>query len=55
MIKMEINIKEHIKERNLKVKNMNLCIAWIIANPDISCCVFGASKPTQLEDNIKAY
>ena len=31
-----------------------LCIAWIISNPDISCCVLGASKPSQLEDNFKA-
>jgi len=43
-----------IAEKRIKCTLAQLCIAWIIANPDISCCLMGASKPTQLEDNFKA-
>ena len=43
-----------LAEKKIKCTLPQLCIAWIIANPDISCCVLGASKPSQLEDNIKA-
>ena len=31
-----------------------LAIAWCIANPDVSVCLLGASKPAQLNDTIKA-
>ena len=31
-----------------------LAIAWCIANPDVSVCLLGASKPCQLDDTIKA-
>ena len=31
-----------------------LAIAWCIANPDVSVCLLGASKPSQLDDTIKA-
>ena len=31
-----------------------LSIAWCIANPDVSVCLLGASKPSQLDDTIKA-
>ena len=31
-----------------------LAIAWCIANPDVSVCLLGASKPAQLDDTIKA-
>ena len=43
-----------IAEKKIKCTLAQLCIAWIIANPDISCCILGASKPSQLEDNFKA-
>ena len=43
-----------IAEKKIKCTLAQLCIAWIIADPDISCCILGASKPTQLEDNFKA-
>jgi len=43
-----------IAEKKIKCTLAQLCIAWIIANPDISSCVLGASKSTQLEDNFKA-
>ena len=31
-----------------------LAIAWILQHPEISCVIAGASKPTQLENNLKA-
>ena len=31
-----------------------LAIAWVIANPDVSVCLLGASKPEQLNDTIRA-
>ena len=31
-----------------------LAIAWCIVNPDVSVCLLGASKPSQLDDTIKA-
>ena len=31
-----------------------LAIAWCIANPDVSVCLLGASKPEQLDDTVKA-
>ena len=31
-----------------------LAIAWCLANPDVSVCLLGASKPSQLDDTIKA-
>ena len=43
-----------IAEKKLKCSLAQLSIAWIIANPDVSCCLFGASKPSQIEDNMKA-
>ena len=43
-----------IAEKKYKCTLAQLCIAWIIANPDVNCCLFGASKATQIEDNVKA-
>ena len=31
-----------------------LALAWVVANPDVSCCILGASKGKQIEENIKA-
>lgn len=31
-----------------------LSLAWAIVNQDVSTCIFGATKMSQLEDNIKA-
>ena len=31
-----------------------LCIAWVLANKDVSTCILGAAKLSQLEENIKA-
>ena len=31
-----------------------LAVAWTLANKDVSTCMVGASKVSQLEDNLKA-
>jgi voltage-dependent potassium channel beta subunit len=50
-------------EKLLKLKEISerlgftlsqLAIAWTIKNPDVSTCIVGASKPEQLEENLKA-
>ena len=55
--------KEKIDEKLKKLKTIaekygcnlaTFAIAWCIANPDVSVCLLGASKPEQLDDTIKA-
>ena len=53
-----------IKRRNIKLKELaekklncslaQLAVAWVIANKDVSTCILGASKVSQLEENFKA-
>ena len=43
-----------IAEKKFNCSLTQLAIAWIIANPDCSTTLLGASKPNQLEENIKA-
>jgi len=31
-----------------------LAIAWVLQNPNVSSAIVGATRPTQLEDNVKA-
>ena len=31
-----------------------LVLSWVVANPDVNCCILGASKGKQIEENIKA-
>ena len=31
-----------------------LCLAWVISNPDCSTTILGASRLSQLEENIKS-
>ena len=55
--------KEKIDEKLKKLKPIaekygcnlaTFAIAWCIANPDVSVCLLGASKPEQLDDTVKA-
>ena len=41
-------------KKKIKCTLAQLYIAWIIANPDVNCCLFEASKPSQIEDNVEA-
>ena len=37
----------------LKVTPAQLALAWVVKNRDVSVCLFGASKPEQVDDNLK--
>ena len=43
-----------LAEKNLKCSLAQLCIAWVLANTDVSTCILGAAKVSQLEENLKA-
>ena len=42
-----------IAENKLGMTLTQLALCWIIANPDVSTCMVGASKPSQLEETLK--
>ena len=53
--------ENHDKVRKLKtvaddlgITMAHLAIAWCLKNPDVSTVILGASKPEQLEHNLKA-
>lgn len=48
-----LKIKD-IAEKKIKCTLAQLCIAWVLANKDVSTCILGAAKLSQLEENIKA-
>ena len=48
-----LKIKD-IAEKKIKCTLSQLCIAWVIANKDVSTCILGAAKTSQLEENLKA-
>ncbi|MFM9055940.1 MAG: aldo/keto reductase [Bacteroidota bacterium] len=39
---------------SLGVSLASFCIAWCLKNPHVSTAILGASKPAQLEENLKA-
>ena len=43
-----------IAEKKLSCTLTQLAISWVIANPDVSVCLLGASKASQLEETLKA-
>ena len=45
---------KNIAENKFKCTLAQLALAWVIANPDISCCILGASKGSQVDENVKA-
>jgi voltage-dependent potassium channel beta subunit len=40
--------------KDLGCTQAQLALAWTLANTDTSTCIFGATKPEQVEENIKA-
>ena len=38
----------------LNVSLAQLCLAWCLVNKDVSTCIFGASKVSHVEDNMKS-
>ena len=43
-----------IAEKKVGCSLTQLAISWIIANPDISCCILAGSKASQFEETLKA-
>ena len=43
-----------IAEKKLNCSLAQLAIAWTIVNPDVSTCIIGATKASQVEENCKA-
>ena len=44
-----------VVEQNIKVFGMTaLAFAWLLAKPEVSSVIAGATKPEQLEENVKA-
>ena len=48
-----LKLKE-LAETKLNTTLAVLAVAWVIANKDVSTCILGASKVSQLEENFKA-
>ena len=48
-----LKLKE-LAEKKLNATLAVLAVAWVIANKDVSTCILGASKVSQLEENFKA-
>lgn len=51
--------RKALKEMALLAKDLDctqaqLALAWVIFNKDVTCALFGASKVSQVEDNLKA-
>ena len=45
---------KEIAEKKLNCSLAQLAVAWVIANKDVSTCILGASKVSQLDENFKA-
>ena len=48
-----IKLKE-LAEKKLGCSLAQLAVAWVIANKDVSTCILGASKASQLDENFKS-
>ena len=45
---------EKLAQEELGVKVSQLAIAWILRQPGVSSAIVGASRPSQIEENVKA-
>ena len=50
----KLNQLKNIAENKLNCTLSQLALAWVIVNPDVSCCLIGATKGSQIEENVKA-
>ena len=50
----KLNQLKNIAENKLNCTLSQLAITLVIANPDVSCCLLGATKGSQIEENAKA-
>ena len=44
-----------IAEKKLNCTMSQLAVAWIIKNPDVTTCLLGCTKVSQLDDSLKGY
>jgi len=42
-----------MQKKKLNSNILNLALAWVIKNPNVSTMLLGASKGSQLEQNVK--
>ena len=45
---------KELAEKKMNCSLAQLAVAWVIANKDVSTCILGASKASQLDENFKA-
>ena len=45
---------KELAEKKVGCSLPQLAVAWVIANKDVSTCILGATKPSQLVENFKA-
>jgi len=63
----DIYLGENVREKTLKIvkgvegiakelgcTQAQLAYAWVLKNPNVSVCLLGASRPAQIEENVKA-
>ena len=43
-----------LAEKKFQCTLAQFALAWLLVNPDINCCLLGASKNSQIEENCKA-
>lgn len=56
---MQPEVLEHVEKlkpiaQDLGVPLATLAVAWVLANPNVSAAIVGASRPEQLDDTVKA-
>ena len=53
-INPKIQKLKDLAEKKVGCSLAQLAVAWVIANKDVSTCILGASKASQLDENFKA-
>ena len=53
-INPKIEKLKELAEKKVGCSLAQLAVAWVIANKDVSTCILGASKASQLDENFKA-
>ena len=54
VINPKIQKLKELAETKMNCTLAQLAVAWVIANKDVSTCILGASKASQLEENFKS-
>ncbi len=54
VINPKIQKLKDLAEKKMQCSMVQLAVAWVIDNKDVSTCILGASKASQLDENFKA-